>query len=67
MGDGETILLMKSWGTSVTLNWGEDNGLWECSFVLCGVRYSGVSATLESAVREVWQKSAEAHREAERM
>jgi hypothetical protein len=30
-------------GSSVTLNWGEDNGMWECSFITGGERYTTFS------------------------
>ncbi|HYF40716.1 MAG TPA: hypothetical protein VD930_13560 [Gemmatimonadales bacterium] len=32
---------MKQHGSSVTLNWGEDNNLWECSWITGGKRYTG--------------------------
>lgn len=30
-------------GSSVLLNWGEDDNLWECSVISSGDRYSGFS------------------------
>lgn len=37
----DMLLDMQIHGQSVTLNWGEDNNLWECSWITSGRRYSG--------------------------
>jgi hypothetical protein len=34
---------MKEHGSSFLLNWGEDDGLWECSWITGGERYTGLS------------------------
>lgn len=39
----EILVDMQMHGQSVTLNWGEDNGVWECSWITGGNRYSGFS------------------------
>jgi hypothetical protein len=37
------VAFMQAHGSSVILNWGEDNELWECSWITDGVRYTGFS------------------------
>lgn len=37
-------------GSSVTVNWGEDTGAWEVSWITDGKRYTGVSANLQMAL-----------------
>ena len=54
------LLNMKEHGQSVTLNWGEDNGLWECSWITSGKRYSGFSDNMLSAVLTAYMKAIEA-------
>jgi hypothetical protein len=39
-------------GSSFLLNYGEDTGAWECSWILRGERYIGNSMELIHAVRE---------------
>lgn len=34
---------MKIHGSSVILNWGEDNNAWECSWISSGERFVGIS------------------------
>lgn len=43
---------MRRSGSSVLLNWGEDNDAWECSWISDGIRYSGFSATMGDAVHQ---------------
>ena len=45
-------------GSSVLLNWGEDDGLWECSWITGGKRFTGYSSespfkAISIAVKEV--------------
>ena len=35
--------VMQAHGSSVTLNWGEDNERWEVAWITSGTRYIGVS------------------------
>ncbi len=47
---------MKLGSTSVLLSWGEDDGLWECSWIVGGKRYTAHDhqprlAVLEAVVR----------------
>ena len=37
------LAFMQEHGSSVTLNWGEDTGDWECSWITSGDRFSGYS------------------------
>lgn len=46
------VRLMTRRGTSVILNWGEDTGQWECSWIFRGERYTGVRADPFMAVWE---------------
>lgn len=34
---------MREHGQSVLLNWGEDDNLWECSWITGGERFTGLS------------------------
>jgi hypothetical protein len=47
---------MKAAGSSVLLNWGEDNGLWECSWITSGRRHVGISEFMDMAVQRAWDK-----------
>jgi hypothetical protein len=47
---------MAAHGQSVTLNWGEDNGLWECSWITGDRRYTAFSKNVDVAVRLVTDK-----------
>lgn len=56
-GDLSSILsLMKTYGSSVILNWGEDNDAWECSWITDGKRYTDFSRNAEMAARRVLMK-----------
>lgn len=41
---------MRSHGSSVDLNWGEDTGCWECSWITGGERYTGAAMRPQVAV-----------------
>jgi len=41
---------MKEHGSSVTLNWGEGDDLWECSWITAGNRFSGYSGGMRMSV-----------------
>jgi hypothetical protein len=47
---------MKAAGNSLVLSWGEDTGLWECSWITSGKRYVGVSRFLDLAIQRAWDK-----------
>ena len=53
----ELLQHLQERGSSVTLNWGEDTDLWECSFISGGVRYTAHSLHPEQAVRDAWKKA----------
>jgi hypothetical protein len=40
---------MRSKGSSLVLNWGEDTGAWEVSWITSGVRHVGISHDLQEA------------------
>ena len=42
-------------GQSVTLNWGEDDGTWECCWISSGMRFVGRSPDPVKAVLKVRQ------------
>ncbi len=47
---------MQQHGQRVTLNWGEDDGLWECSWITGGERFTGwAKQPDEAAVRAATQ------------
>ena len=48
---------MRSLGSSVSLTWGEDDGLWECSWITSGQRYTATNSQLYWAVLECWNKA----------
>ena len=41
---------MRDNGSSVLLNWGEDNDLWECSWITGGKRFTGTSQHIRPAI-----------------
>lgn len=51
------IAWMQEHGSSVLLNWGEDDGLWECSWITGGVRHVGYSQFLELAIDAAMEKA----------
>ena len=48
---GHILSEMAKGGSSVLLNWGEDDNLWECSWITSGVRFTAFEADAETAVR----------------
>jgi hypothetical protein len=46
------LAYMQRYGSSVTLNYGEDTGLWECSWITGGERRTSVCETPTRAARE---------------
>lgn len=47
---------MQQMGSSVDLNWGEDTGAWECSWISSGKRFTGWAKTPLEAVRATLRK-----------
>ncbi len=47
------LLFMTEHGQSVTLNWGEDDGLWECSWITSGERFTALHSDPLEAARHV--------------
>lgn len=45
------IVWMQAKGSSLLLNWAEDDGLWECSWITSGNRHVGHSTGLDGAIR----------------
>jgi len=41
---------MQDKGSSVLLNWGEDDNQWECSWITGGERYTGFSENMTAAI-----------------
>ena len=46
----EPVEFMINHGSSLQLNWGEDNGCWEVSWITGGERFCGVSRDLREAM-----------------
>ncbi len=44
------IAWLKAHGSSLSLNWGEDTGCWECSWISSGKRRTVVTQRLETAL-----------------
>ncbi len=53
---GDTLIAMAQHGSCVLLNWGEDDNLWECSWI-SGVRFTGYGLTPEIALSECLAKA----------
>jgi len=53
----EALQWMKVHGSSVCLNYGEDNDLWECSWITSGKRYTGFSKEVRGAIVESMNNS----------
>jgi hypothetical protein len=45
---------MKAKGSSIVLNWAEDDNLWECSWISSGKRYTGFHQDLRMAIDQCW-------------
>lgn len=41
---------MQELGSSVLLNWGQDDNLWECSWITSGKRYAGNCENMTAAI-----------------
>jgi len=56
--DGPIDMLgwMAAHGQSVLLNWSEDDGQWECSWITGGKRLTAVRADIPDAIRDVLDK-----------
>ncbi|MDE2100073.1 MAG: hypothetical protein KGL39_22655 [Patescibacteria group bacterium] len=46
------LAVMAARGQSVSLNWGEDDGLWECSWITGGQRHTALSTNMAMAVKQ---------------
>jgi hypothetical protein len=53
----DCLVKMATRGQSISLHYGEDTGLWECSWVTSGKRYTGVSRDIPKAVIECMEKA----------
>jgi hypothetical protein len=53
----DLLIHMREHGSSVILNWGEDNDLWEASFISGGIRYTAFSISPLVAAREAHEKA----------
>jgi len=40
-------------GSSVLLNWGEDDNQWECSWITSGTRFTAIRSEIPGAVKDV--------------
>lgn len=54
---GDTLMAMAKHGSSVLLNWGEDDNLWECSWISSGIRFTGYGLVPEIALSECLAKA----------
>jgi len=60
----ELIGRMQQLGSSLTMNWAEDDHLWCIDWITGGVRYSGTSLDLTDALLDaVWKARASGHEE----
>ncbi len=50
---------MEERGSSVDLNYGEDNRMWECSWIVGGERFTSLASTPDDAARSCAQKVAD--------
>jgi hypothetical protein len=53
----EVLEWMVDGGSAVSLNFGEDTGLWECSWITWGERFTGVQKLVRMAVLESLNKA----------
>jgi len=53
----DALRKMAAMGQSVTLNWGEDTELWECSWVTAGKRFTGFSTDPVKSVLQVLEQA----------
>jgi hypothetical protein len=52
----ETLEWMKTNGSSVLLNWGEDTNAWECSWISGGKRFTGCQTLQRLSILESLNK-----------
>lgn len=57
------IEIMRAHGQSVLLNWGEDTGVWECSWISGDKRLTGLSTDFHAAVVQAARKAVWPERE----
>lgn len=53
----ERLVWMSEYGSSIDLNYGEDNNLWECSWITSGKRYTAFSKWPATAVAEALRRA----------
>lgn len=53
----EVLEWMADGGSSVLVNFGEDTGAWECSWITGGIRFTGVHGLIRNAVLESINKA----------
>lgn len=53
----EVLEWMADGGSSVLLNFGEDTGAWECSWITGGERFTGIHGLIRKAVLESVNKA----------
>jgi hypothetical protein len=58
---------MKQRGSSVSLNWGEDNNLWEASWITGGERFTGESTDPLNALAGAVKKAQESLQKTRRL
>lgn len=56
----QLLAFMQKHGSSVELNWGEDNAIWEASWITGGERFTGVSSAPRVALRRAIESVLEA-------
>jgi hypothetical protein len=47
---------LKERGSSLTLDWGEDTAMWECSVISGGDRFTGVARDASAAVLDCYER-----------
>lgn len=52
----QLLSFMGMHGQSVTLNWGEDDNLWECSWITSGTRFTTLAKNYEDAIAQTARK-----------
>lgn len=59
------LAYMKERGSSLTLDWGEDSDMWECSWISGGDRFTGVARSPLRAAVDCYEAMMKAKREAQ--
>lgn len=54
------IEYMRTHGSSLIMNWGEDTGVWEVAWITSGRRFCGFSKDLRAAVDQAHTAAADA-------